>query len=345
VNVLRRIGPRRLLVGTASVALAAATLVVGLPLLLGTGWPQILAVWRATPGATVVLLVLVWAASLWMYSWVLTATLPVSRSWAFVMNAAGGALSNLLPFGGALGAVVIYVMGRDRGLPPARVAASGVVTNTWNVLGRMVLPAAGLGLLVLVAPPADPRLALACGAAAVACAVLGLLLLAVLGSRNIARWVAGVLDRLAWLLPRGRDTSLGPPLMRLRGEVVGIVRGRWRVMSGALAVTLALQAVLFLGCLAATGSWAGLVAGFAAFAVSRALTMVVLTPNGVGISETGTAALLVALGAAPAAAGAAVLLFGLITHVLEIVVGGAVLVGWWLTRPVQAERSVWTASD
>jgi putative heme transporter len=340
VNALRRIGPWRLLFGIASVALAIALLVVGLPLLLGTGWPQIVAVWRMTQPGAVGLLVLAWAVSLWTYTWVVTATLPVPRLWAFVMNTAGSALANLLPFGGALGAVVVYAMARDRGLPPARVAASGLVTNTWNMLGRMALPAAALGLLVLLARPSDPRLSVAAGLSAAACAALGLLLVAVLGSPALARWIGTVLDRLARpLRPRSPARSLAAPLLKLRSEVVKILRSRWPALSVAMAVTLALQAVLFLGCLAATGAWVGVVGGFAAFAVSRALTMVVVTPNGVGVSEAGAAALLIALSAAPAPAGAAVLLFGLITHVLEIVVGGATLVGWWLTRPVHADRS------
>jgi uncharacterized membrane protein YbhN (UPF0104 family) len=72
----------------------------------------------------------------------------------------------------------------------------------------------------------------------------------------------------------------------------------------------------------------------AAFAVSRALTIVVLTPNGVGISETATAATLVALGVAPVPAAAAVLLFGLITHLFEIVLGALAALGWWSSRPL-----------
>ena len=41
---------------------------------------------------------------------------------------------------------------------------------------------------------------------------------------------------------------------------------------------------------------------FAAYAVGRLLTAVGVTPGGVGVTESGTAAVLVAWGAAPAAA-------------------------------------------
>ena len=78
----------------------------------------------------------------------------------------------------------------------------------------------------------------------------------------------------------------------------------------------------------------------AAFAVERVLTLVVLTPGGAGLAETGTVGVLVAFGVDPASAVAGVLLYRLFTFALEIPVGGAAALGWLLTRPSEARTSV-----
>jgi uncharacterized membrane protein YbhN (UPF0104 family) len=70
----------------------------------------------------------------------------------------------------------------------------------------------------------------------------------------------------------------------------------------------------------------------AAFAVDRIMSMVVLTPGGTGFAEAGTAAALVALGGAPAAMAAGVLLYRGFIFALEIPVGGAWLFGWLWTH-------------
>ena len=70
----------------------------------------------------------------------------------------------------------------------------------------------------------------------------------------------------------------------------------------------------------------------AAYAVDRVMSMVFLTPGGTGFAEAGTAAVLVALGGAPAAMAAGVLLYRGFTFALEIPVGGVWLGGWLVAR-------------
>jgi len=65
-------------------------------------------------------------------------------------------------------------------------------------------------------------------------------------------------------------------------------------------------------------------------AVDRLLTLVVFTPGGAGVVEIGTVAALVALGGAPVAVTAGVVLYRGFTCLLEIPVGGTTLAIWLL---------------
>ena len=74
---------------------------------------------------------------------------------------------------------------------------------------------------------------------------------------------------------------------------------------------------------------------FAAYAVGRLLTTVGVTPGGLGVTEAGTLAVLVAWGADKPAAAAGVLVFALFTHLLEVPLGALGWLAWWL-MPKQA---------
>jgi uncharacterized protein (TIRG00374 family) len=70
---------------------------------------------------------------------------------------------------------------------------------------------------------------------------------------------------------------------------------------------------------------------FAVYTFGELLTTIPFTPSGVGIVETGTAALLVSFGASNDAAVAAILLYRAFTYLFEIPLGA---VGWltWATK-------------
>jgi uncharacterized membrane protein YbhN (UPF0104 family) len=328
-------------VAALSLVAAAALLALALPRLVGVGWAEIGATLAAVPLTTVALLVVLWVGGLWAYTIVVVAALPgLGHSRAFALNAVGGAASNLLPFGGAIGAVATYAMARSWGHGRRAVLTATIVSNACNVLGRLVLPAVGLGVL-LAGHVSDPLLTFA---AAVGCGVSAVgtgLFVAGVRSAAVAEGIGRASDATAArLLPRRLRPAAGATargLHRLRAQIGDTVRRRWGTLLLGMAATFALQAVLFAACLHVTGAWTELPVALAAFAVSRALTVVVLTPNGVGLSETGTAGVLVALGTPAAPAAASVLLFGLITHLFEIVLGllaGAV----WAARHRAPQR-------
>jgi hypothetical protein len=72
---------------------------------------------------------------------------------------------------------------------------------------------------------------------------------------------------------------------------------------------------------------------FAAYAIGRLLTAVGVTPGGLGVTETGTAAVLVGWGAHPAQATAGVVLFSIFTHLMEIPLGALGWLAWTMSRP------------
>jgi uncharacterized protein (TIRG00374 family) len=261
------------------------------------------------------------------------------------MNAVAGASSNVLPFGGAAGAALGYAMARSWGQDRGSVVTATLVSNTVNVVGRLMLPILGLGGLLLAGRSGGVVAAATAGSAACLITVVGVG--TVVWSGRVADLVARALDRAARLLPdrlRPDRSAARQGLERLRTRVSETVERSWRQLVLGMGATLALQAVLFMACLQAVGAQAPLPVALAAFSVSRALTVVVITPNGIGVSETGTAAVLVALGVEAGPAAAAVLLFGLITHILEIVVGVLAGVAWGVRRraaprvPATADR-------
>jgi uncharacterized membrane protein YbhN (UPF0104 family) len=117
----------------------------------------------------------------------------------------------------------------------------------------------------------------------------------------------------------------------LRHRINDVVRTGWLKMTLGLAGFFAVYFVLFLLCLKITGVEMFYGQVFAAYAIGRLLTAVGVTPGGLGVTETATAAALVAWGAEPAAATAAVVLFSVYTHLMEVPLGALGWVAWTLS--------------
>jgi uncharacterized membrane protein YbhN (UPF0104 family) len=121
-------------------------------------------------------------------------------------------------------------------------------------------------------------------------------------------------------------------LEAVRVGAVGLVRSAWRPMTWGVVVYNALQALLLWACLAAVGSPLPTALVLAVFAVERVVTALPITPGGTGVVEVAATAMIVAVGGAPAAAAAGILLYRAFVFGLEIPVGGAWLLGWWLAQ-------------
>lgn len=336
---------QRVLRAGVSVAVALALLLYGLPQLTGAGWTDISAVLARLTGVQVAVLTLVWVLGLLGYTWVLTGGLPgLTHGQALTLNVTSSAVSNLVPFGGALGVAVSFGMVRSWGFGTAAFALSTLVTGIWNVMAKLALPVLALFVLLAFGEVTDGRLAVAAGVAVLALGVVVTALVGALSSERVAVVVGRAADRVAagarHLAGRFRQRAPGrsgrsvqAEVLQLRQRTVGLVRERWHHLTFGMVAFLGAQAVLQWLCLRMLGSGLGPVQVFAGFAFGRLLTSVVVTPGGVGISETGAAALLVnGFGGDPAVTASGVLLFSGYAYFLEIWVGGAGYAAWALRR-------------
>jgi uncharacterized membrane protein YbhN (UPF0104 family) len=279
-----------------------------------------------------------WAVGLWLYTYVYTCSLPGLRHpQALALNLTGSLVSNVLPFGGAAGVATTYGLTRSWGFANVATSLMVLVSGLANLLIRLLLALVGLvaALATGAALPAGIQRGLI-----VTIAGLGLVVAALVAALANARFAVAAGHALdvatAWV----RRTAGRPPhpagarrwLDDLQERSRSVLVTGWPGIAMGMVGYYATEALLLGVALRALGSdlsWAGVVA---AFALSRVLTAAVITPSGTGISEAGTAALLVFLGVPTAAAAAAVLVLYFYTYLIEIPAG---LAGWawvWAMR-------------
>lgn len=327
----------RLAKGALSLAVAAVALVWAVPRAGGVGWGEIGRAVAALGPGDVALLTGVWLAGLWVHTLALTAAMPgLSSRRALFLNLTGSSVSNVLPLGGAAGTVANYTMSRSWGFSPAAFARWALLTNIWDTLAKLVLPGVALCWLALAGVGGGTGGVLSTAALVGA----GLLLVALLAVRTLvagdrgARALGRLVDRVVRGVGRPVPASGGYAAwaVRLRRDSADLITTAWGRLTLGKAAYALLQAVLLWLCLALVGTAPALPVVFAAFAVERILSMVVVTPGATGVVEVGVTGLLVTLGTDPVTAAAGVLVYRAITVGLEIPVGGVGLAWWWATR-------------
>ena len=84
------------------------------------------------------------------YTGVLTNTLPgLTHLQALTVNFAGSAVSNVVPFGGAVGVGATYAICLSWGFDMPAVTLSILVSGVWNVFAKLGMPVLAVGLLVV----------------------------------------------------------------------------------------------------------------------------------------------------------------------------------------------------
>jgi putative heme transporter len=275
----------------------------------------------------------------------ITAVLPSLRlRQAAVANLGSTAVANTLPAGGAIALGVSWTMLASWGVGTAERVQFALVSAFWNVIVRVGLPVATIAVLALAgrAGPVPPAVAFT-GAAV----LLGTVAAAwcLLRSETSARRAGQLLGRAAAAgcrLVRRRPAAWAPGLLlESRASAANVLTTRGlRIGLAAVASHLSLWLVL-LACLRASGLGQDVVgwqASLAAFALARLLSMLPVTPGGVGIVEACLTAPLAA-GLGPATAGrvaAAVLVFRAVTYLLPVPLGAAAYFWWRRTRRAAA---------
>ena len=333
----RRLG-RKIFRTAGSAVLVAAIFAFALP-----HFASYRSVWAsmAAMTGTQVLLVGAAAAASMASTWVMICSvLPSIRlRQAAVVNLGSNAVANTLPAGGALAMGVSWAMLSSWDVSTAEYVLYTLVSGIWNVFARLGLPV--LALLVLATAGARVRP----GAGLIAAAAVGLVLLAAsaAGLRLLVRsesfaFRAGRVLQVALVVACRvvrRQASFDVPgsLLGFRHQAGALIAARgWRITATTAAANLTLWLVL-LACLRGVGlsqaqvTWQ---ASLAAFAFVRLLTVLPITPGGLGITELGLIGVLAA-GAdhrAAAQVTAAVLLYRAVTYLPPIPLGAIAFLAW-----------------
>ncbi len=315
-------------------------------------YDEVFATIRAMTTSEITSLVLIGLWNLVTYWFVIVAALPGLRlREAAVVNQASTAVSNTLPAGGALGVGLTLAMLTSWGFTIAAITRSAVVTGIWNNFVKLGMPVIALALLALEGDITPARLtAAAIGIAVLVGAVV--LLWLVLKSDRLARAIGRFFGRtIDWFRGRFRREPLGDwdrRAAKFRLDTVGLLEHRWLALTLATLLShislylVLLVALRHVGVSQEELSW---IAVLAAYSFVRLISMVPITPGGVGVVELAFAATLT-IGLddmAKAQVVAAILVFRAITYLLPIPLGIASYVIWRVNnswRMTDEERAV-----
>ncbi len=312
-----------------SLLVATALLVGALPKVAGEHWAAVAVALRQVSMGGFIALTALWVESLVAHTFVLSAALPgLSKRRAMVLRLTGSSVSNALPFGGAVGTALNYSMTRRWGHSRAAFVLFALVTHIWGVAAKLCLPVLAL-VALLFAGGSTGALVLSAGIAVAVLGLFGIVLAMTIAREDVAAALGRLTGRFLTLAARvTRRPAPGDLAVAMRRDGIALVRGTWRRSAAGIIAYSTLQGLLLWACLALVGASVNPAQVLAAFALERLLSVVVITPGGLGVVEVGMTSMLVAFGGAPAAAAAGVLLFRAFTFALEIPVGATLLLGW-----------------
>jgi putative heme transporter len=326
---------RKILRTGVTVALVAAVFGFALPRL--ASYRSVWATIEAMTWEQGLLLAAATAASL-LTGWLaICAVLPAVRlREAAVVNLASSAVANTLPAGGALAMGVSWAMLSGWGVSAADYALYTLVSGIWNVFARLGLPALAVLVLATHGRP-GAGLVISAGAGVVllaaAAAGFGLLLRSAAVAQRADRGLQRVVGRCWRLARRPPPAGIAGALLSFRGQAAGLLRARaGRISVATAASQLALWLVL-LACLRGAGLSQAQVpwqTSLAAFAFVRLITVLPITPGGLGVTELGLVGVLADGAGHPVTVRviAAVLLFRALTYLLPIPLGAAAALAW-----------------
>jgi uncharacterized membrane protein YbhN (UPF0104 family) len=331
---------RRIAEIAVSIVVVVLIFAFAIPAITNSDYADIFDQYEQISGWTFLGLFVAWLGVMFTYTGVLVAALPgLKHLQALVVNFAGSAVSNVVPFGGAVGVGATYAMEMSWGFDPAAITLSILVTGVWNVFTKLALPVIALILLVL-AHEATGGLVVPT-IIGLAVLITGIVLFSlVLRSEQLAERVGGLVERVGnrlLALIHRPPAELRQAVIDFRHRSIGLLRTRWKRLTVWMLIYNTGQFLLLLLCVRAIGADTnelGWIEVLAAFAFANLLTTIAITPSGVGFVEAGTVAALIAFGGPEAGSAAAVFLFRGLTYLMEIPLGA---LGW----VVWAGRSSW----
>ncbi|MFQ5948953.1 MAG: lysylphosphatidylglycerol synthase transmembrane domain-containing protein, partial [Acidimicrobiia bacterium] len=328
---------RRITVALGSIALGVGLIVGVLPNLADFSevWQAI----RSMDRFQVTTLLLAAAWNIFTYGLVVVAVLPgLSLFQALVASQVSTAISNTLPAGSAVGIGVTYAIFSSWGHRASSIARAAIASGLWNILVKLALPAIALAILTMQGDWDPAMVTASLLGVAVLVVVIGLLV-AALSSERLAHKTGDAVGHLVSIFrrPFRREPirTWGDGLSSFRRESAALLRSRWHWVTLAAVVShlsLFLLLLLALRYVGVTSEMVGAAEALGAFALVRLVTVLPITPGGLGVVEVGLTAGLVVAGGPEPLVVAAVIVYRALTYFLQIPLGAAAYVVWRRNR-------------
>jgi uncharacterized protein (TIRG00374 family) len=263
---------------------------------------------------------------------------PLSVPKAVVASEASTAVSNVIP--GPSGTAMRLYIYRTWGLTSADFAKGWLLTSIVNNAIILFMPSIALAVYAAQGDVSGKLVALAVIGAVLSLACIGIAAGA-LRSEHFAAHVGAVCARfVTWargIAHRPSDTDLAAVIVRFRAETIDTVRQTGLRLLFVILLKYLANAACLIVALRAVGvprDPLTIAGAFAAYALVRLVTVVEITPGGVGVVEVAyTAALTyVTKDAYHAQIVAGVLLFRVVTYIAPIPAGAIAYVVWRTKR-------------
>ena len=329
----RQIGWGRLIRLSLSVAVVGVIFLYVLPRIVDYG--DVIAVMGAMTWFEAATLVVLAVWNQVTYGLMEMSARPGLNPWqAMKITLVSTAVSNSLPAGAALGVGLQTAMYSSFRFAKPDIAISLMTTGVWNTFVKLAMPIVALVLVAIAGEPSGGMLVASAVGLVVVLAAIGLFAGA-LRSEQVALRVGRVMARIAspvaHLLRRPSVEDLGPAIVDFRRRTIHLLKGRWGWITSAAVVshvTLYLLLLLTLRHVGVSNEEVSWQAALAAFTFVRLITVIPITPGGLGVVELGLTAALVAAGGPEAQVVAGVLIFRVLSFVLPIPLGAIAYVFW-----------------
>jgi uncharacterized protein (TIRG00374 family) len=270
------------------------------------------------------------------YWWANQAALPgLGIGKAAVLTQTTTSVANTLPAGGAIAVGLTYSILDSWGFTGTSVALYVGVTGIWNIFTKLALPMLALVFLALSGHLTTTYILAAVFGVIVLGVAIGLFALLFRSEEfaiRIGNWMGRVASWVRGLLHKPPVTTWGEGAARFRRDTIVLVEHRWlrlSLMTVLSQVALFFVLLLSLRHLGVSEHEVSTAEAFAVYAFSRLLSVVPITPGGVGLIDLGYIGGLTAFsGQEKAAIVAAVLLFRALTYGIQIPIGGFTYIIW-----------------
>lgn len=255
--------------------------------------------------------------------WLLQRLALRGGSWFVVITThlAGNAFNRVTPLGGATGAAMQARLLSDAGLPAATASSAMAVQSILGSAALGALPLLTFPLLALTGTELPDRLLATAWIATVVFVALSALIALLLWTRKPLEWFGSAIDDVASRVRQRPRSGLGNRLVAERDAIRGILGSRWLEAVATSIGRWLFEYLALLFTLVAIGASPDPVLTLFAITIASLLSLVPLTPGGLGFVEVGLSATLVAAGVATKSALLATLLFRLVSFWLPLPIG------------------------